>query len=193
MPLGRTSAKEVRDAGPVGQSFREAAVMLGVERDGQLVLIRRTPSNGVHSGQMALPGGRREAGESLLECALREWREELGLPGALEPLANPVALTEVHVVPSRFVVRPFIAPVELPMELQPDPREVASVHRVHWQQLIDPGNRQHQQVRVGGDHGFVMRAPGFAIEGIPFIWGATAMMLSEMAEFCSAWGHPLSP
>ena len=54
---------------------------------------------------MAIPGGRREPGESLEDRALREWREELGLPDACIPLRPPVALTEVHVAPSGYIAR----------------------------------------------------------------------------------------
>lgn len=188
MPFGRTSARAAREQGTVGKDFREAAVLIGIEPDGRFAMIERTPGGGVHGGQMALPGGRREEGESLLDCALREWREELGLNPDVVPLQQPVALTEVHVAPSRFVVRPFVAPVRLPAALRPDPVEVASVHRVALLDVMDAGRRAIQKVRAGGDKGFTIQAPGFDLPGVPFIWGASAMMLAEL----SAWGRQWS-
>jgi 8-oxo-dGTP pyrophosphatase MutT (NUDIX family) len=187
MPYGRTSASEARKCGEVGVDFREAAVLIGIEADGRLALIERAPYGGVHGGQMALPGGAREAGESMLECALREWREELGLGVHHQPLQPPVAMTEVHVAPSRFIVRPFLAPVQLPNSLSPDPIEVARVHRVHIEELLDADRRAEDQVQVGGGIGLRLKAPGWRLSEVPFVWGATAMMLGELASIVEHW------
>jgi len=189
MPYARSSAEEARSKGTPGVEFREAAVMMGIEEGGILALIERTPEKGPHGGQMALPGGAREPGETMLGCALREWREELGLPASLEPDRIPVPLTEVHVEPSGFVVRPYIAPVALPERLHPDVIEVAAVHRIHMADLIGTQHRTRQSVRIHlpGMDGFSWNAPGFALPGIPFIWGATALMLCEAAEWYAAW------
>jgi len=180
MPFGRTSAEKARSGGRVGLDFKEAAVFMGIESDGRVVLIERAPSDGVHSGQMALPGGAREAGESLVECALREWREELGLSPAHNPSTDPVSLTEVHVAPSGFIVRPYLAHVELSESLQFDRTEVAAIHRIRLADLLDEGYSRTQKVRVGGSKGVVLSAPGLSFPGVPFIWGATAMMLGEL-------------
>jgi len=185
MPYGRTSAAEARARGRSGVDFREAAVLIGVEQDGCIALIERAPGGGVHSGQMALPGGALEKGESLLQCALREWREELGLSIEVQPLTTPVALTEVHVVPSRFIVRPHVAAVRLADVLDFDRTEVAAVHRLRIDDLLDEGHRLTQRVRVGGASGFTIEAPGFAFPHMPFIWGATAMMLGELKAILS--------
>ena len=188
MPYGRTSAAEARASGRAGKDFREAAVLIGVEPDGRIALIERAPGGGVHGGQMALPGGALETGESLLQCALREWREELGLPAELEPVTAPVALTEVHVVPSRFIVRPHVAAVRLADVLDFDRTEVAAVHRLRIEALLDDSCQRIQRVRVGGESGFTIEAPGFAFPDMPFIWGATAMMLGELKAILSAHG-----
>lgn len=189
MPYARSSASEARTNGEVGTDFREAAVLVGIEDEGVITLIERTPEKGPHGGQMALPGGAREKGESLKECALREWREELGLDWDHVPLMRPIALTEVHVVPSGFVVRPFIAPVDLPKELNPDEVEVAKVHRIRLEHLLNPAYRQHQRVSIHmpGMKNFRWEVPGFALPDTPFIWGATALILSEVAEWGGRW------
>lgn len=189
MPYARSSAQEARRKGRAGQGFREAAVMIGLESEGTIALIERTPEKGPHGGQMALPGGSRESGESLLRCAEREWREELGLPDACAPLRSPVALTEVHVVPSNFIVRPFLAPVALPDELVPDPVEVAAVHHIQVADLVSDRFRTEQAVRIHmpQSEAFQFTVPGFALPGVPFVWGATALMLSEVAAWHSRW------
>lgn len=188
MPYGRTSAAEARASGQAGSDYREAAVLIGVEPDGRIALIERAPGGGVHGGQMALPGGAREPNETLLQCALREWREELGLPKAEAPLSKPVALTEVHVVPSRFIVRPHIAEVQLTEGLDFERTEVAAVHRLRMDDLVDERFQLTQKVRVGGRSGFSIEAPGFAFPDIPFIWGATAMMLGELKAILGSGG-----
>lgn len=180
MPYGRTSAEDARRSGQAGVDFREAAVLIGVEPHGRVVLIERAPGGGVHGGQMALPGGSREPGESLEDCALREWREELGLEPFHQPTSDIVALTEVHVVPSRFIVRPHLATVTLGETLDFDPVEVGAIHRIRLVDLMGDSVLQSERVRVGGRKGLTMVVPGFFLPGVPFIWGATAMMLSEL-------------
>ena len=194
MPYARSSAAEARRTGRAGKDYREAAVLIGVEANGTVALIERSPEQGPHGGQMAVPGGAREPGESLLSCAVREWREELGLPEACAPLQEPVALTEIHVVPSRFVVRPFVAPVVLPASLTPDPVEVAAVHWVRLSDLAMTEYRQEQPVRVQlpGQEAIRWKAPGFAMPGVPFIWGATALMLAELAAWHERWSSTSS-
>jgi len=180
MPYGRTSAEQARKEGLAGVDYREAAVFMGLEPDGRLVLIERASGRRVHRHQMALPGGARERGESLVDCALREWREELGLGEDCVPRSVPVDLTEVHVVPSRFIVRPHLAHVDLDMDFDYDRSEVGAIHRIRLVDLLEDGHQCTRSVRVGGKKGFMLSAPGFALPGVPFIWGATAMMLGEL-------------
>ena len=94
----------------------------------------------------------------------------------------------MHVVPSGFVVRPHIAPIGA-LQCTPDPVEVEAVHHIHLKDLVDPRFRQKQSVRIHlpGMKGMRWRVPGFALPGVPFVWGATALMLSEVAEWYARW------
>ncbi|MDA9001863.1 CoA pyrophosphatase [bacterium] len=189
MPYARTSAEEARQKGEAGKDYREAAVMIGLDAKGTIALIERTPDKGPHGGQMAMPGGAREQGETMEACAMREWREELGLPDSCVPLRPPVAMTEIHVAPSHFIVRPFLAPVALPGELAPDPIEVAEVHHIQMAHLVGGRYRMKQPVRVYMPEtgAFQWTVPGFSLPGVPFVWGATALMLSEVAAWYDEW------
>jgi len=75
----------------------------------------------------------------------------------------------------------------LPDSLSPDPVEVARVHRVHIQELLDVDRRGEDEVKVGGGTGLRIKAPGWRLSEVPFVWGATAMMLGELASIVEQW------
>jgi 8-oxo-dGTP pyrophosphatase MutT (NUDIX family) len=158
--------------------WREGAVLILFypEKDGlRLVLTRRTDTVEHHRAQLSFPGGRREEGEELLETALRETREEIGVPeDAIEVLGE---LPPFRIPPSGFIVHPFVGLLETKPEYRPDPREVASVHEVPLPVLLDPGVRAEEEAEILG---LPARVPYFNVPdlGRPPLWGATAMMLS---------------
>lgn len=139
-----------------------------------LVLIRRPDYPGVHSGQIALPGGRREPGESLQITALREAEEEVGVSpqqvtvlGQLSPLYTP---------PSNFCIYPFVGFSREKPAFKPDKREVAELIEAPLRLFLDPAARREEVWNLGkyGER----RVPFFYIFEHK-IWGATAMILSE--------------
>lgn len=139
-----------------------------------LVLIRRPDYAGVHSGQISLPGGRREPGESLQVTALREAEEEVGVSpqkvtvlGQLSPLYTP---------PSNFCIYPFVGFSREKPVFKPDEREVAELIEAPLRLFLDPAVRREEVWNLGkyGDR----RVPFFYIFNHK-IWGATAMILSE--------------
>lgn len=159
-------------------NHRKSAVMLLLWLEGNKIcslLIRRPEYEGVHSGQMALPGGRFEAGdESLRITAMRETREEIGfevpeslVAGALSPLYIPV---------SNFLVQPYVALLESRPLLNPDPKEVSEAVMFNILSLLEPGSIKTME-RINAN-GLKVKTPYFEIEGFN-VWGATAMILGE--------------
>lgn len=117
------------DAGPVAP--RPAAVALtlveGDDGEAAFLLTRRAAKLRAHSGQWALPGGRLDEGEDAVEAALRELDEELGLG---LPSGRVLGLLDDYPTRSGFVITPVVVWGGAAPSLRPNPREVASVHRV---------------------------------------------------------------
>ena len=132
-----------------------AAVLIPViAHPGELTILftQRTTHLKSHAGQVSFPGGRAEPGDASAEfTALREAEEEIGLPAArVEILARlPDYRTRTG-----YRVTPVVGLIEPPLELVPDPREVAEVFEVPLAFLLDPRNcqrrtRQFQGQEVG--------------------------------------------
>jgi 8-oxo-dGTP pyrophosphatase MutT (NUDIX family) len=115
----------------VAEGLHAAAVAIVLVPDeagrAAFLLTRRAPRLRSHGGQWALPGGRLDQGESQEAAALRELREELGL--ALEP-TRVLGLLDDYPTRSGFVITPVVVWGQGAGEPSPNPREVASVHRI---------------------------------------------------------------
>jgi 8-oxo-dGTP pyrophosphatase MutT (NUDIX family) len=139
-----------------------------------LALIRRNEYPGVHSGQISLPGGRREGNESLPATALRETQEEIGvLPETLEIIGQ---LSPLYTPPSNFCIYPFVAFSGAAPVFQLDPKEVAGLIEVPLTLLLDPAICKEETWYFQGEGDRLI--PFFDIFGHQ-VWGATAMILSE--------------
>jgi 8-oxo-dGTP pyrophosphatase MutT (NUDIX family) len=162
--------------------IRHAAGLLlvfPIDASAHIVLTVRADSLGRHGGQVSLPGGVVEPGETFEEAAIREAHEEVGLSpddvrvlGALTPLDIPVSGFRLHPIVAAAAVRPALTPAD---------GEVASILEVPIGELVDPA-RQVTTTRVG--EGRDLTVPAFRVGGVE-IWGATAMVV---AEFMSLLG-----
>ncbi len=112
-------------------------------------LMRRPEYDGVHSGQISLPGGSREGDETFEQTALRETREELGV---VEPIDILGALTPIYVPPSDFEIHPFVGYLPERPGLIPDQREVAEIIEAPVAILFDEEAKGVEAVQGLGCH-----------------------------------------
>jgi 8-oxo-dGTP pyrophosphatase MutT (NUDIX family) len=179
-PSGRMSPELSygRHNGPAPSNARSAAVMLLLfQRDGRwhLPLTERPASLAHHGGQVCLPGGAIEPGETSAEAAIRELREELGSDAALEIVGR---LSDCYVFASNFVVTPWLAATRLTPVWQPDAREVERVVEMPLTTLLDPASIGCTTIRRGP---LAFRAPCYHIDDA-CIWGATSVILNELGD-----------
>jgi len=123
------------------RQFREAAVLVAIterERPG-LLLIHRPSNMRSHPGQVALPGGKLDAGEGPVEAALREAHEELGIAPAS---ARVIGESDRYFTGSGFAITPVLATVPPDLELNPNPAEVAQWFEAPLDHVLDPANQR---------------------------------------------------
>lgn len=159
---------------------QSSVLILLYEKEGKVYfpLIRRPEYEGVHSGQIALPGGKVEASDpDILATALRETQEEIGIPP--EHIQTLGVLTPVFIPPSRFWVNVVVGYSNSLPAFIPDQREVAEVIEYPLDQLQEISFIEEREVIRAQQ--WKMRAPGYVYQD-HFIWGATSMILTELRE-----------
>jgi 8-oxo-dGTP pyrophosphatase MutT (NUDIX family) len=133
-----------------------------------------------HTGQVSLPGGRVDDGETFEAAALREATEEIGIdPGAVDLLGR---LTPLHIPVSGFLLHPIVGYTSMRPAFQRAEWEVARIIEAPVAQLSEPGVIKREiRTRVVNGQSIDVDVPYFDIDGEK-VWGATAMVLSE---FCA--------
>lgn len=187
LPLPGASAHEVARATPVGTLIPKfdhkippkpgSVMILFYPEDDRIrfPLIKRPDYQGAHSGQVSLPGGKAEHGETFTETALRECFEEIGVhPTEVTVIGR---LSDFFVIPSNFMVTPVVGYATSKPIFTPDAIEVAHILNGDVFELMKEDALKEKEILAANR--FAMRAPHFEIEG-EVVWGATAMMLNEL-------------
>ena len=176
-----------RRAWPTGFNparIRDAAGLLLVFPVGgraHVILTVRADTLGRHGGQVSLPGGVVDPGETLERAALREAHEEVALP--LDDVRVLGALTPLDIPVSGFRLHPIVAVNRIRPVLTPSDGEVARILEVGVDELLNP---EHFVTTERDRDGFALTVPAFRVADVE-IWGATAMVL---AEFLAVLGWP---
>lgn len=187
-PLGMKAQREMAPLPDVSQRFdrdsakkaRQSAVMILLYQEQgkvQFPLIVRPQYPGVHSGQIALPGGKYEDDDSdLIYTALRETQEEIGVDmNEVEVIGQ---LSELYVPPSNFNILPVVGSLPKTPQFVLEEKEVEELVIADINVLNDKSKRKQKQMTFYS--GLNVEVPYFDIEE-KVVWGATAMILSELA------------
>jgi 8-oxo-dGTP pyrophosphatase MutT (NUDIX family) len=166
--------QEAMGVAVAGRTRAAVLVPLYVERgEIHVVLTRRRADLRRHPGEISFPGGRHEQGErDLVATALREAKEEIGLPS--EGVEIVGALTPTATIATGYAVYPFVGVIEPGMRWTLAPREVDEVIERSL-----PALRARFGRRTLIRRGLPIRTDAYAV-GEDLIWGATARILSDL-------------
>ena len=160
--------------------LRDGAVLLLVCHDAAgawVPLTVRGASLRTHTGQVSLPGGSVDTGESIETAALREASEEIGVhPASVTVLGR---LTPIHIPVSGFLLHPVVGLIDERPVFQRAEREVARIIEISLTTLTDPAIiKRERRARERAGRTIDVDVPYFDVEGEK-VWGATAMVLAE--------------
>lgn len=148
------------------------------EGDLKMIFILRKTYEGVHSNQVGFPGGKTEEQDNnLLDTALRETEEEIGLHRSQIQVIKE--LTDVYIPPSNFLVKPFLGVVSKPFQYVIDDYEVEQILEFSVADILNEQNVGSESIT--NSYANNLTVPSFKF-GESVIWGATAMMLSEIKD-----------
>ena len=178
-PLERISFLKEMDY--ADKNPRKAAVLMlfyPKNRETHLALIVRNTYPGVHSSQIGFPGGKVELEDKdLSETALRETHEEVGVSPDKIQVIKP--FSTIYIPPSNFLVSPFMGISHHELEFVPDLDEVKRVLEFPLSLFLD--EKTITNVKMTTSYAADIEVPAFIVEKY-IVWGATAMMMSELKE-----------
>jgi len=173
--LIKKQGKNIKNA---KQSAVLALLYPDIKKETRIVLILRKAYEGVHSAQISFPGGRVEDNDNSLEhTALRETYEEVGVP--IENVHIIKTLTDVYIPPSNFFVQPFLGFATSMPQFTRQEDEVEEILEVRLLDLLNDDFLITKSVSTS--YKVNVEVPAFKLNG-HVVWGATAMMLSEIKD-----------
>ena len=148
------------------------------DKETKFVLILRKTYKGVHSAQVAFPGGKLEAKDaSLRDTALRETFEEVGVP--IDTVQIVRSISQVYIPPSNFYVHPFIGFTQTTPQFIKQDDEVEALIEIDLEHFLDEQSLISKKVKTS--YSIEVEVPAFKLNDY-VVWGATAMMLSEIKD-----------
>jgi 8-oxo-dGTP pyrophosphatase MutT (NUDIX family) len=168
-----------------GDTIEAGVLILLFPDNGELstLFIKRTEYPGPHSGQISFPGGKSEINDSSpIDTALRETSEETGID--INRVSVLGTLTRLYIPVSNIEVTPVVGYSEFQPLFNINRNEVEYLIIVPLKELSEKNRRTRKTLSING---FTIDAPGYKIKN-EFIWGATAMILSEFTEILSEPG-----
>ena len=178
-PLERIS--ELKKENYLDKNPRKAAVLMLFYPKNEithLALIVRNTYPGVHSSQIGFPGGKvEEYDANLAETALRETHEEVGVHPEKVQIIKP--FSEIYIPPSNFLVAPFMGISSEELTFIPDLDEVKRVLEFSIVDFLD--EKSITKVKMSTSYATDIEVPAFMVDKY-VVWGATAMMMSELKE-----------
>jgi 8-oxo-dGTP pyrophosphatase MutT (NUDIX family) len=168
-----------RHRGPAPPGTRRATVVVLMYPRGDqwcIPFTLRAKTLSVHAGQISLPGGAREVGETVEQCGLRELEEEIGVPSIhLSVLGK---LSPIYVYRSNFLVQPLVALAPQPLQFRPDHTEVEQLLEVPLSLWLDPSHYDQMWIARSS---LRFLTPCFC-SGSFRIWGATFKVVRELLD-----------
>ena len=159
---------------------KEGAVMILLypdehSSDWKFPLIQRPPYEGVHGGQISFPGGKKDASDiDLPYTALRETQEEIGVSAPHIRIVG--SMSKLDVAASNHVVLPVIGFMNQKPIFTPHPYEVSEIIEISLIDLFKKNVIKEKELKT---RGVTLRVPYYDVDD-HFIWGATAMIISEL-------------
>jgi len=168
----KEAIKQVKHAGVLSLFYPDE------DMETKFVLILRKTYKGVHSAQVAFPGGKLEAQDaSLRDTALRETFEEVGVP--IDTVQIVRSISQVYIPPSNFYVQPFIGFTQTRPEFIKQDDEVEALIEIDLEHFLDEQSLISKKVKTS--YSIEVEVPAFKLNDY-VVWGATAMMLSEIKD-----------
>jgi 8-oxo-dGTP pyrophosphatase MutT (NUDIX family) len=168
----QAKAKSAKKAGVLALFYPNA------DFNTNFVLILRKTYKGVHSAQVGFPGGKYEEGDNdLMTTAMRETEEEVGVPTSILNIIKP--MSPLYIPPSNFIVHPFLAVSECKPLFRKQEDEVEDIIEVSLLDFLN--DRNVLMTRVPTSYNVEVEVPAFKLND-HIVWGATAMMLSELKD-----------
>lgn len=155
------------------------SLLFPIEDDLQLLFIKRTEDGRAHSGQVSFPGGKQDPTDADLKAtALREAQEEVGImPADVDILGE---LTPLYIPVSNFQVHPFVAFAKEKPVYNINEAEVMYILEVSLTELFHTKGKVLADVISPAMPGVIRNVKAYQLSNGNFIWGATAMILSEL-------------